>query len=512
MQAVESLKQSIEAPRIVSTLPDFLHWLPLADQCVAVEGLSFKKHRIDAGQLSQINKLDSLKRLGLWGTEITAGDLRALEDLKNLELLDVHHCENLNQDELVSELDRWPKLRKVVLGNSPAVASNNDEFAHRHFNWDRDSQGVSNDGLEELAKHPLKPIYDLKVRGFTEDSLEHLCQLRRLRSLEIEMGKVPDPQVLNDLCCLPNLKKLAIVGINKIDLPYLEEVNPKLEICFRPQQGSFYSLVDFMNTRGIKPEEIDTLHICGGVVSGFGKRPESNFSVWIQRIFPLEPSLNKHVRRLIVRERYNGSDLKDALNSVKDIENLDELSLIFFQLDDLEPIYQLEGLSHLVIDHWGYHDGKDRLRSIDLGRWPALKSLTLKVDYFEHKINLTGWENLKELRRLNIDGRTKSDLQDDLKLLPNADVFQELVIKRPRNRVTSGLIQQVTRFPNLKTCFVEDAPPGFEEEIQRRFPDVHNFGARVMSYDPAETRYPKAFASLRDEVVESMLRESDDED
>ena len=454
MQAVESLRRSIESPQYVSTLPDFLSWLPLADQCVAVESLSFNRHRIDAGQLSQINKLDSLKRLGLWGTEITAGDLRALEDLKNLELLDVHHCENLNQDELVAELDRWPKLRKVVLGNYPTVADNNVEFACRHFNLDRDSQGVSDVGLEELAKHPLKPIYDLKVRDFTEDSLEHLCQLRRLESLEIELGKVTDLQILNDLCCLPNLKKLAIVGINKVDLSYLEQQNPALKICFRPQRGSFYSIQQFMIARGIKPEEIDTIYFATNMygrssVIGFGDRPEDNFELEISRSnFPIGVDLAKHVRHLIVEHRGIAWKLPDLLMSLKDFKNLDQLTLRYQTIDDLEPIYQLKGLSHLAIEHC-------KCRKLDLARWPELKSLTIKVDDYQRKIDLTGWENLKDLRRLNIDGRTESNLWDDLKLLPNPYVFQELVLKRPRNRVAASLIEQLKRFPNLKTCFVE---------------------------------------------------------
>jgi Leucine-rich repeat (LRR) protein len=539
----ELFPEAAEHPRFLAlqerkqrrTLPNWLQWLPLSEHCHATESLELSGRecrepiRITAGQLAKINQLTGLKRLALWRTDICDGDLLALDNLKQLELLDVHHCANIDQDKLTAQIDQWPRLRRIILGNrnyAPLPNWMEDPFHDRSIAGD----GVTNLGLEILANHPKKPVQELTIRGFNKKSLDYVSKLTRLTSLEIELAHGTDPQILNLLYRLPKLKDLRVVGIEPIPLPWLKAQKPKLWLTFSPiEYSNFRSL--FLNWR----DRVDTIGVTFGplkghsngvgpfrrrshepngagifYVSGFGASNKTILSARIAKTGDDSWYLADRITRLFVQETYRSIDFyhwhsyrnreyanmaigewKKFLNSISRFSNLRELSLRHLQVDNIRFLDSLKNLQHLSIESNQFYGDT----TIDLGKLPDLRSLTVLSNWSIHEGNFIGWKKATRLNRVYVDSQKFGE--EFLSKIAELPSLEEFVFVNRRRFISREIVSTILTNQKLKTCHIAGVGQPPEAWYRESFPKQINFSGRLKPYDPAEPRYPKAFSRLR---------------
>jgi len=504
------------------TVPQWLQWLPYAEHCRSVTRLVLSRASYRSGysydtprpslasraQLVQINKLTGLKRLALWGTKVTHEDLRVLDRLRNLELLDVHQCPGIDQDELAMQIEQWPKLRRIALGTSDSHLTASGSLGGNP------GRGVTNRGLERLARTPWV-VQELKIRGFNERSLDYVMRLKRLVYLEIELAVATDPHILNALYRLPHLRNLRIIGIDGAPLAFLQKKNPALKIYFDPVHYKNMSELtkrwwSRVNTLCIAHNMAPLHHsfrnhddliynnsnysgrrYYGFVVYGFGDGLETPLFAKVEDLSDFNQPDYSQISRVLVRR------CPDFIPHLKRFDNLKQLNVRATKINDSQFLKELPGLEHLELTNVSLQPNQ----KVDLGCCPELRSILFQKLYSHPpsindalKIsNIVGWEKAKRLRRVYLWCFEVADETIDRIVALNA--LEELVFPRRSWPISSAQIETLAANKNLKTCILQ---PNEELAalIREKLPHISNYVGRSKAHDPAEPRYPKAFARL----------------
>jgi Leucine-rich repeat (LRR) protein len=177
----------------------------------SLEELTIPRGASDAG-LEQLAALDSLKKINLWGDDITDKSMPVLAQMKSLETLEIS-SRNIT-DAGIEKLAQCPRLKSLSLQNTPiteAALSNLSKIktlTNLSF-WDTNINGRGLSFLKELPK-----LTDLSFmsENFTEDSTLHLGQVKTLKVLRLQyIGFDFDDKTIANLSNLVSLKNLSFV-------------------------------------------------------------------------------------------------------------------------------------------------------------------------------------------------------------------------------------------------------------------------------------------------------------
>ena len=158
----------------------------------------------DAG-VDLLVKSRSLRKLDLFGTQVTPQGVARLTRLPSLEYLDLHTQPGLDDDALAA-LSRLPHLKRLCLGISR-------------------TQHYTEKGLAELTKLERLELLHLLGPGVTDAALRQVAKLSGLRELYV----VNSPMGNRGLAALASLKSLQVLDLRvtaRVTLGGLAVLNP----------------------------------------------------------------------------------------------------------------------------------------------------------------------------------------------------------------------------------------------------------------------------------------------
>jgi len=177
----------------------------------SLEELTLPHGASDAG-VEQLAALDSLKKINLWGDDITDKSIPVLAQMKSLETLELSSRNVTNAG--IEKLAQCPRLKSLSLQNTPiteAALSNLSKIktlTNLSF-WDTNINGRGFSFLKELPK-----LTDLSFmsENFAEDSTLHIGQVKTLKVLRLQyIGFDFDDKTIANLSNLVLLKNLSFV-------------------------------------------------------------------------------------------------------------------------------------------------------------------------------------------------------------------------------------------------------------------------------------------------------------
>jgi hypothetical protein len=236
-------------------IPDYVQSKELSflQELPSIEYLNFAGPMVNDEKLSIIGKLTWLTQLSIGGSEVSTG-LAHLKNLKSLRYLNLAALRNLNldrdlsyiaaltdleeldlQDAMVNDnglvhLSKLHKLRRLnLLKTSPSGKITDSGLAHlKHLQSLVDLQipsGITDIGIEHLAKLDLLKKVNLWGDGITDKSMAALSKMKSLETLDISSRNITDAG-MEQLARCPNLKSLSLQNtpITNVSLTHLAKL------------------------------------------------------------------------------------------------------------------------------------------------------------------------------------------------------------------------------------------------------------------------------------------------
>jgi len=151
----------------------------------SLEELTLPRGASDAG-IEQLANLDSLKKINLWGDDVTDKGMSVLAQMKSLENLEIS-SRNIT-DAGIEELSQCPRLKSLSLQNTPiteaALLNLSKIKTLTALSFCRTQ--ISGKGLSALKELPKLTDLSFMSENFAEDSTLHIGQIKTLKVLRLQ--------------------------------------------------------------------------------------------------------------------------------------------------------------------------------------------------------------------------------------------------------------------------------------------------------------------------------------
>ncbi|PHS07642.1 MAG: hypothetical protein COA78_13370 [Blastopirellula sp.] len=408
-------------------IPSWLSWLPEADRCIKVTIVDLEHKEYSEGSLAplaelhdlerlylarssvtdkdliSVSKLYKVRRVSLWGTQLSNECFEHFKQMRQLELLDIQQNPNMDEQAL-HYLQYWPKLRLLKMRS-----------------------GVTDSGLKLLVAHPFHPVEMLAASRISDEGMEDLLKLQRIRYLSIspECSK----ENVQRLVEMPMLNRLGIYGRMDVWPKEFQEKHPQINF-WKPEPLRNVPLIDIPNQWSEKCQAIDIDTITGRPRGPTGllitltlEDPTVKISIDLGKKTGFSvPLFNrfKNVKTITIAGRKTIADFQPL-----QFPKLEELNLHYPLTNKLiHEISQIKTLKHL-----SFFASSSNREAVDDEVWDSLASLenleTLSIHQtFMKEHHLQFISNCPKLRRVffcrqSITGITMKRVSE----LPNLDEF-----------------------------------------------------------------------------------------
>ncbi|WP_419194974.1 leucine-rich repeat domain-containing protein [Novipirellula herctigrandis] len=155
----------------------------------AIVRIALSQSDVTDDDLSIIASAEQLRKLDLYGTNISDAGLIHVSKLRNLESLNLGFCNRLTN----RSMDSIVKLRRLKYLNLG--------FCRR----------ISDDAFQQLAALTELETLNLSLTSASDNSLKHIAMLKKLDALDLD-GTTTTNEGLKPLIAFPKLRSLRLVG------------------------------------------------------------------------------------------------------------------------------------------------------------------------------------------------------------------------------------------------------------------------------------------------------------
>ncbi len=381
--------------------------------------LSLQRTKITGEGLGDLKDLPSLKTIDVNGAAITNSGMQAIGDLKQLTSLNIAFNSQID-DTGLEYIEGLTELKELF---AHLVSKITDEGL-KHLQGMKQletltlaSTGITNTGLEQLAKHESLNKLDLTNCKITDSGLTHLKNLKNLRDLRLDLTPISDAGLQH----LYALKKLEYLNLRntKVTAQGIAELQKALPNC--KIVSDFETKPIMTSDSPMTDREIAEWVI--GMGGAIGTTAETLYSK-IEEL-PAEPVKffvvklktasfeDNDLKRLVKLKTLGSLKLDSAsisnagLQYLSDIQNLITLNLLNTKITDegLVHLRNRKKLQYLVLSYTSITgEGLSHLKDL-----PGL--MNLMMDHTA--ITNSGMKAIGDLKHLNVLNIAFNPLIDD---------------------------------------------------------------------------------------------------
>jgi len=175
--------------------------------------VSLQRTKITGEGLGSLKDLPSLRTIDVNRAAITNSGMKAIGDLKQLTSLNIAFNSQVD-DTGLGHIEGLTKLEELYAHIVPKITDEGLKHLQGMKQLETltlSSTGITNAGLEQLAKHESLNTLDVTNCKITDSGLEHLKDLKNLRNLRLDLTPISD----TGLQQLHGLKKLETLDLQK---------------------------------------------------------------------------------------------------------------------------------------------------------------------------------------------------------------------------------------------------------------------------------------------------------